>query len=1242
MQRTQTRRSLRIPIRVIPALALMLVLLTPALALGQSAVSGAQRLTVDYTFDRPELTTVKHVDQSYDRLVMPGCPNGGLPGQPALPATGARILLPYGAEAASVRVVPGQKISLGDGYRLEPVARPVRLSADPATVGPPTPDPLIYSSNQPFPGARFENLGTQQFRGYRMLTLKLQPVQYVPASGELSYYTTLTVIVETADAGQPVSLFRGLAGDQTEALAKVDNPQAAASYPTAEVRGDRSYDLLILTTSTLAGAFQPLKDYHDANGILTEIHTTDEVGSTSPDAVRDYIRDRYINDAITYVIIGADDDIIPAKDLYVEAWSGGDVESAMPGDVYFACLDGTWNYDGDSYWGEPTDGEGGGDVDLVAEVYVGRASVGNTTEATRFVNKTIWYLNNQHSQTDKVLLVGEYLGFGGPADYAGDTLDELVDGSSAHGYTTVGIPSDIYTIDKLYERDWPGNSWPQSELVSRINSGVHILNHLGHGSPDYALKLYDSDIMSQLTTDDLCFVYSQTCLAGHFDGTDCWAEYMNIKTDNGGFAVIMNARYGFGEFNSTDGPSQRFDRELWDAVFSEGLEELGAANQDSKEDNLYRINEDCMRWCTYELNLFGDPTVRVKGVTGMRVGPSTDLNAEGPQGGPFVPDSIVYTVENMGEEGFDYTASATAPWVTVTNGSGYLGAGQTADVTVSINANAESFGDGRYEDIVTFVNEAEHIGDTTRAVSLVVGVPDLVYEWTLDDAPGWSTEGQWAFGQPTGAGGEYGGPDPTSGCTGSNVYGYNLNGDYPNYLAEMHLTSTAIDCTGLVDVHLKFQRWLGVEQPSYDHAYVRASNDGVNWTTVWSNAAEITDYSWTEMDVDISAVAEDEPTVYLRWTMGETDGGWTYCGWNIDDIQIVAIGGEEPPLRILLPDGAPAVLEPGVATAVTVRILDAAESYVPGSGTLHYRYDGGTYLTSPLVHVSDDVYQATLPAAGCDDVPEFYFSAEGDGGSTVLDPKNAPVGVYTAIVGTLTVIMEDDFETDQGWTAVNLGATSGDWQRGVPVNDASWDYDPASDSDGSGQCYLTQNEMGNTDVDDGAVQLTSPTLDLSGGNVSISYDYYLYLTDTAGGVDRLLVEIDGNDGAGPWTEIARHDSNGGLNWRSHTITQADLDAAGVTLTSTMKLRFITNDADPQSINESGLDAVMITAFVCDVYECDGDFDGDGDVDLSDLAELLGNYGEPSGMHCEDGDMDGDGDVDLTDLAALLGAYTGSL
>jgi len=174
-----------------------------------------------------------------------------------------------------------------------------------------------------------------------------------------------------------------------------------------------------------------------------------------------------------------------------------------------------------------------------------------------------------------------------------------------------------------------------------------------------------------------------------------------------------------------------------------------------------------------------------------------------------------------------------------------------------------------------------------------IGTTSISITYNLDTDPGWSTQDLWTWGQPTGGGGQYGGPDPTGGHTGANVYGYNLSGDYQNNLPERHLTSHAIDCTNLQDVRLSFWRWLGVEQPAYDHATVSVSNDATNWNSLWTNTAEVADTSWQYQEFDISSVAADQPTIYLRWTMGPTDTAWQFCGWNIDDIEIQAtrIGG---------------------------------------------------------------------------------------------------------------------------------------------------------------------------------------------------------------------------------------------------------------------------------------------------------------------------------------------------------------
>jgi hypothetical protein len=168
-----------------------------------------------------------------------------------------------------------------------------------------------------------------------------------------------------------------------------------------------------------------------------------------------------------------------------------------------------------------------------------------------------------------------------------------------------------------------------------------------------------------------------------------------------------------------------------------------------------------------------------------------------------------------------------------------------------------------------------------------------VFEDDFETDQGWIYEPDWARGVPTGGGGAYGGPDPTSGIVGENVAGYNLNGDYPGNLPQRHLYSPAIDCSGLNGITLKFWRWLGVEQPSYDHAYIMISNNGTNWSVIWENTSEVADYQWVELEYNISQWADNQETVYLRWTMGTTDAIWNYCGWNIDHVRVFAYECEQ-------------------------------------------------------------------------------------------------------------------------------------------------------------------------------------------------------------------------------------------------------------------------------------------------------------------------------------------------------------
>jgi hypothetical protein len=161
---------------------------------------------------------------------------------------------------------------------------------------------------------------------------------------------------------------------------------------------------------------------------------------------------------------------------------------------------------------------------------------------------------------------------------------------------------------------------------------------------------------------------------------------------------------------------------------------------------------------------------------------------------------------------------------------------------------------------------------------------EVIVCFPMDSNPNWTTEGQWEFGVPQGGGGPQS-YDPTSGYTGANVYGYNLAGNYANNIPEYRLTTTALNCALAENVKLSFWRWLGIESSLFDHAKVLVSNDNVHWTNVWVNGVgNLADSSWVYCQYDISAVADKQQTVFVRWCMGPTDFSNAYAGWNIDDV----------------------------------------------------------------------------------------------------------------------------------------------------------------------------------------------------------------------------------------------------------------------------------------------------------------------------------------------------------------------
>ena len=282
-------------------------------------------------------------------------------------------------------------------------------------------------------------------------------------------------------------------------------------------------------------------------------------------------------------------------------------------------------------------------------------------------------------------------------------------------------------------------------------------------------------------------------------------------------------------------------------------------------------------------------------LTGIAIAPLTGWQAQGPEGGPFTSDSDAWVVRNHDAVDRLIVAGSDVGWAEPAAVELSVAAASEATLTMQTTAEADTLPVGRYTGTATLTPD-DGSDPSTFDISLLVGTPELLYAWSLDSDPGWETEGDWEWGVPEGSGGSTGGADPSSGATGEHVYGYNLSGDYDDRQRARHLTSESFDLSGSYGATLHFQRWLGVEEAIYDNADVQVSTDGGDsWTIVWANSGEVDDRRWVDIELPLGAAADNNPDVRVRWTMGATDEGVRYCGWNIDDIEVHAILTEDSP-----------------------------------------------------------------------------------------------------------------------------------------------------------------------------------------------------------------------------------------------------------------------------------------------------------------------------------------------------------
>jgi subtilisin family serine protease len=327
----------------------------------------------------------------------------------------------------------------------------------------------------------------------------------------------------------------------------------------------------------------------------------------------------------------------------------------------------------------------------------------------------------------------------------------------------------------------------------------------------------------------------------------------------------------------------------------------------------------------------------------------------------------------------------------------------------------------------------------------------------------------------------------------------------------------------------------------------------------------------------------------------------------------------------------PDLIAPGQPLNVQAVAFEGIDSLVPGSVELHYRTSGGAYTTVAMSDLGS-VFDATIPGALCGGAIDFFITAEGTFAGAVSLPPSGAGDPFHSEVGVFSMIYTENFEAANGW-AVSGDAVDGQWTRGIPV-DCTSRAAPGADSDGSGQCWLTDNSAAascNSDVDTGTTILTSPTLDFSGGG-TFTYDYWFADIPT-GPVqgDEFGVDVSTNNGS-TWTRV-RTVTSASTAWRTDSIEVGE----EVPASATFRVRFSANDLGTQNVIEAAVDNLRFSRIDCvNPPTCPADLaEPFGTLNFFDVSAFLAAYNgqDPAADFAEPF-----GTFNFFDVSAFLGSY----
>ncbi len=553
------------------------------------------------------------------------------PGYPDLPALMERVEIPADMRVARIEVARLETETMGEDVNIAPAIQVTRgLGPELRTAR----DPAFYERDGYRPDVPV-TLGYQGFERERhIVTLQVTPLRWSPTSGRLERVTRLVVrLVLEPSERRPLALerivpdwedsrppARGGSVARTVSLEAAPAARAARPFKATQLPSllGSPVAYVIVTSDALAASFQPLADWKTQSGVPAEVRTLSFIreqyptAADDPERIRMFIRDAYTRWGTQWVLLGGDTELIPPRRAHLTVFG----DENIPSDLYYSCLDGNWNADGDSVYAEGyfNDDDPGDDADLLPEVWVGRAPVVTPADAQRFVQKTLTYEKTPVSDyMENFLFFAQVI----TPSHWNPPQPVQFDGASLVEQDLLPILDTTPWIHsaRLYQNytnvAWRPGALPETRAIvlDSLEVGYNVAVHVGHGFREVMScgddNLTNNDMHELTNGNRLMNFYAIDCTSSAIDFASIGEALM--RAPSGGAVTNIGS-------TSLDFPAigRVFQKEFFRVLLQDSVTAIGRAQAMQKVpfvgasffDGFFRLSQ-------LNLLLLGDPELRV-------------------------------------------------------------------------------------------------------------------------------------------------------------------------------------------------------------------------------------------------------------------------------------------------------------------------------------------------------------------------------------------------------------------------------------------------------------------------------------------------------------------------------------------------------------------------------------------------------------------------------------------------------